>query len=76
LAELVETYLSRHAAVVRSRTIVILRERLAYATRDYGDVPLSELLIARAGKGRGGRGQARPHMFLAGDVADVPATRH
>jgi integrase len=43
LAELVEVYLERHAAVVRSRTIRILRERLAYATRDYGPVPLAEL---------------------------------
>jgi hypothetical protein len=38
LAELVDLYLERHAAVVRSRTIGILRERLAYATRDYGAV--------------------------------------
>jgi integrase len=42
LAELVDLYLERHAAVVRSRTIGILRERLAYATRDYGTVPLVE----------------------------------
>jgi integrase len=42
LAELVELYLERHAAVVRSRTITILRERLAYATRAYGTVPLAE----------------------------------
>jgi integrase len=35
--------LERHAAVVRSRTIGILRERLAYATRAYGAVPLAEL---------------------------------
>lgn len=43
LAELVDVYLDRHAAVVRGRTITILRERLAYATRLYGEVPLREL---------------------------------
>jgi integrase len=43
LAELADLYLERHAAVVRSRTIRILRERLAYATRDYGAIPLAEL---------------------------------
>ena len=43
LAELVERYLDRHAATVRTRTIVLLRERLAYATRVYGDVPLRDL---------------------------------
>ena len=43
LSELVDLYLERHAAVVRSRTIATLRERLAYATRDYGDVPLADL---------------------------------
>jgi hypothetical protein len=42
LAELVDLYLERHAAVVRGRTIGILQERLAYATRDYGTVPLAE----------------------------------
>jgi integrase len=43
LAELVDLYLERHAAVVRRRTITTLRERLGYATRAYGDVPLREL---------------------------------
>jgi integrase len=43
LSQLVELYLERHAAVVRTRTITTLRERLVYATRAYGDVTLSEL---------------------------------
>jgi hypothetical protein len=43
LAEFVEVYLARHAAVVRGRTIRVLRERLRYATRAYGDEPLSAL---------------------------------
>jgi integrase len=43
LAEFAEVYLERHAAVVRGRTVKILRERLGYAARVYGDVPLSEL---------------------------------
>ena len=43
LAEFADLYLERHAAIVRSRTIRILRERLGYATRVYGDVPLVEL---------------------------------
>lgn len=43
LAEFVELYLERHAATVRSRTIVTLRERLPHATRAYGDVPLRDL---------------------------------
>jgi integrase len=43
LAELVEHYLDRHAATVRTRTIALLRERLAYATRAYGDLPLHDL---------------------------------
>ena len=43
LTEFAELYLERHAAVVRGRTVKILRDRLKYATRDYGDVPLSEL---------------------------------
>ncbi len=43
LAEFVPLYLERHAASVRGRTIAILRERLAYAVRAYGDVPLSDL---------------------------------
>jgi integrase len=43
LAEFAEVYLERHAAVVRGRTVKILRDRLKYATRDYGAVRLSEL---------------------------------
>ena len=43
LAELVELYLERHAAIVRPRTIVTLRERLAHATKAFGDVQLREL---------------------------------
>ncbi len=40
LSGLVEVYLERHAAGVRPRTIVTLRERLAHAVRAFGDVPL------------------------------------
>jgi hypothetical protein len=43
LAELVEVYLERHSPNVRPRTIRALRERLGYATRAYGDVPLRDL---------------------------------
>ena len=43
LTEFVAVYLDRHAANVRSRTITVLRERLAYATGAFGDVPLREL---------------------------------
>jgi integrase len=43
LAEFVNVYLQRHAATRRTRTIVLLRERLGYATRAYGAVPLREL---------------------------------
>ncbi len=43
LSGLVEVYLQRHAASVRPRTIVTLRERLALATRAFGDVPLRDL---------------------------------
>jgi integrase len=43
LAELVALYLERHAASVRPRTITTLRERLAYAVRAFGDVPLRDL---------------------------------
>lgn len=43
LAVFVPIYLGRHAANVRPRTIVTLRERLALATRAFGDVPLREL---------------------------------
>lgn len=43
LAELVELYLERHAAGVRSRTIWTLRVRLRYAVTAFGDVPLRDL---------------------------------
>ena len=43
LAQLVEVYLDRHAVNVRPRTITVLRERLAYASKAYGDVPLRDL---------------------------------
>jgi uncharacterized protein with GYD domain len=43
LAELAELYLDRHAMAVRPRTIVVLRERLAYAIAAFGDVPLRDL---------------------------------
>jgi integrase len=42
-SELVDVYLERHAVTRRARTIATLRQRLAYATRDYGTVPLAEL---------------------------------
>jgi integrase len=43
LTEFVEVYLDRHAAIVRPGTIRVLRERLGYAIRAYGDVSLSAL---------------------------------
>jgi integrase len=43
LAEFVPLYLERHAASVRPRTIVTLRERLPHATRAFGRVPLRDL---------------------------------
>lgn len=43
LTALVDVYLERHAATVRPRTIVTLRERLALAERAFGDVMLREL---------------------------------
>jgi integrase len=43
LAEFVDLYLERHGVTRRGRTIGTLRQRLAYATRDYGDVLLVEL---------------------------------
>jgi integrase len=43
LSEFVDLYLDRHAAVVRAGTIRVLRERLGYATRDYGNLRLSAL---------------------------------
>jgi integrase len=43
LTEFVETYLERHAATVRPRTVATLRERLRHATTAYGDVTLRDL---------------------------------
>jgi integrase len=43
LSELIERYLERHSANVRPRTVSTLRERLQYAARAFGDVPLLEL---------------------------------
>ncbi len=43
LSGLIDVYLERHAASVRPRTILTLRERLAYAERAFGTVPLGEL---------------------------------
>jgi len=43
LAEFVGLYLERHAATVRPRTMVTLRERLPHATTAFGDVPLRDL---------------------------------
>jgi integrase len=43
LSEFVPLYLERHAASVRPRTIVTLRERLPHATRAFGSVRLREL---------------------------------
>ncbi len=43
LTEFVPLYLERHAASVRSRTIVTLRERLPHAIRAFGSVPLRDL---------------------------------
>jgi integrase len=43
LAEFIDLYLERHAAVVRGGTIRVLRERLGYATRAYGTERLSAL---------------------------------
>lgn len=43
LSGLIDVYLERHAASVRPRTILTLRERLDYAERTFGTVPLSEL---------------------------------
>jgi integrase len=43
LSALVALYLERHAAGVRPRTIVTLRERLVLATRAFGTVPLRDL---------------------------------
>lgn len=43
LAEFVPLYLERHAAGVRSRTVVTLRERLPHATAAFGAVLLRDL---------------------------------
>ncbi len=43
LAEVVPLYLERHSASVRPKTIEVLRERLGYAVRAFGDVPLRDL---------------------------------
>jgi integrase len=43
LAEFADVYLVRHAAVVRGRTIKILRDRLKYANHNFGEIKLSEL---------------------------------
>jgi site-specific recombinase XerD len=43
LSVFVETYLDRHAATRRPRTIKTLRERLARATEAYGEIHLREL---------------------------------
>src|ERR1019366_2399369 len=43
LPEFIPLYLERHAASVRSRTIVTLRERLPHATRAFGSVRLRDL---------------------------------
>lgn len=43
LSEFVATYLERHAASVRPRTIATLRDRLRHAVAAFGDVPLRDL---------------------------------
>lgn len=43
LSAFVDLYLDRHEAVVRAGTIRVLRERLGYATRAYGEERLSAL---------------------------------
>jgi integrase len=43
VAEFIPLYLERHAASVRPRTIVTLRERLPHALRAFGSVPLRDL---------------------------------
>lgn len=42
LAEFAELYLERHAISVRTKTVTTLRERLGYATRAFGNVPLGD----------------------------------
>ena len=43
LAEFIPLYLERHAASVRPRTIITLRERLPHAIRAFGSTPLRDL---------------------------------
>jgi integrase len=43
VAELIYVYLERHAAIVRTRTIETLGERLLLARRAFGEVPLRDL---------------------------------
>jgi integrase len=43
LAAFVDLYLERHGPNIRPSTARVLRERLTYATRAYGDVPLRDL---------------------------------
>lgn len=43
LAEFVPVYLERHAASVRPRTVVTLRERLPHAVRAFGNIPMRDL---------------------------------
>ena len=43
LSEFVPVYLERHGSAVRAKTVQTLRERLGYAERAFGSVPLREL---------------------------------
>jgi hypothetical protein len=43
LAEFIPVWLERHAATVRTRTVVTLRERLRHAERAFGTVALHDL---------------------------------
>jgi integrase len=43
LAEFVPRYIERHGTGIRPRTIQALRQRLGYAIRAFGDVPLRDL---------------------------------
>ena len=56
LAELVELFLERHAAVVRARTVATLRERLRHAVAAFGDVHLEELERMASSSPAGGPG--------------------
>jgi hypothetical protein len=53
LGEFAPLYGERHAANVRPRTIRALRQRLGYATRAFGDVPLRDLERMRRSTRRG-----------------------